>query len=70
MKEERLADEEGKDDEERRLESLLFGVKYHPGRVKDSDEISDQEGDDSEEDKEEKGGMRHLLNQDVCDFFF
>jgi U3 small nucleolar RNA-associated protein 18 len=76
LKEERLAmimDDENKDDEERRLESLLFGVKYRPrdgGKVKDSDESGDQEGDESSEEEDgEGGGMRHLLDQDVCLLF-
>jgi len=73
-KEERLAmimDDENKDDEERRLESLLFGVKYRPrdgGKVKDSDEAGDQESDGSGEGGG-GGGMRHLLDQDVCYYF-
>jgi U3 small nucleolar RNA-associated protein 18 len=50
---EMLLDEESKDDEERRLESLLFGAKYIP---KGEDIISNQGG----------GGLQHLLDQDVC----
>lgn len=71
IKEPRLAmimDDENKDDDERRLESLLFGVKYRPrdkGKVKDSEESSDQGVDESGEERE-GGGMRHLLDQDVC----
>ena len=65
-----IMDDENKDDEERRLESLLFGVKYRPrdGEVKDSDESGDQEGDESEEEgdgEDGEGGMRHLLDEDV-----
>jgi len=75
IKEERLAmimDDENKDDEERRLESLLFGVKYRPrdgGKVKDSDESGDQESDGGGEVGGGGGGMRHLLDQDVCYYF-
>jgi len=58
-----LLDDENKDDEERKLESLLFGVKYEP-RNKD---IGVGAGDKSERDEVEEGGrgMQHLLDQDA-----
>lgn len=63
-----LLDDESKDDEERRLESLLFGVKYVPreggkGKMKEN---SDDEYE-SDEDLEEEGGrgLQHLMDQDV-----
>ena len=65
---EMLLDDESKDDEERRLESLLFGVKYVPreggkGKMKEN---SDDEYE-PEEDVEEEGGrgLQHLMDQDV-----
>lgn len=70
IKEQRLAmimDDENKDDDERRLESLLFGVKYRPrgkGKVNGSAESSDQ-GDDQSGEEPEGGGMRHLLDEEV-----
>ena len=63
---EMLMDEESKDDEERRLESLLFGVKYIP---KGEDLIinhDEDEGSSDEMDNQGGGGMQHLLDQDVC----
>ena len=62
---EMLLDEESKDDEERRLESLLFGVKYVP---KGEDIIINHDEDDGssdEVDKEGGRGLQHLLDQDV-----
>jgi len=58
-----LLDDENKDDEERKLESLLFGVKYEP-RNKG---IGVGAGDESERDEVEEGGrgMQHLLDQDA-----
>lgn len=65
---EMLLDDESKDDEERRLESLLFGVKYVPreGRKGKMKENSDDEYE-SDEDLEEEGGrgLQHLMDQDV-----
>ena len=66
---EMLLDEESKDDEERRLESLLFGVKYVPrgddkGKYKDIAMNYDQdEGDGT--DNQAGRGMQHLLDEDV-----
>lgn len=67
-----LLDEESKDDEERRLESLLFGVKYVPkqkgkGKMKDTSDDEDEDMDDVIDD----GGreMQHLLDQDVRSFY-
>lgn len=63
-----LLDDESKDDEERRLESLLFGVKYVPreGRKGKMKETSDDEYETGEELEEEGGrGLQHLMDQDV-----
>jgi U3 small nucleolar RNA-associated protein 18 len=60
---EMLLDDESKDDEERRLESLLFGVKYTPK----GEDISINHDEDSDEaDTQEGRGLQHLLDQDVC----
>ena len=59
---EMLLDEENKDDEERRLESLLFGVPYVP---KGDDEISNHEEDEGEMDDQGGRGLQHLLDEDV-----
>jgi hypothetical protein len=58
-----LLDDENKDDEERKLESLLFGVKYEP-RNKG---IGMGAADESERDEVEEGGrgLQHLLDQDA-----
>ena len=57
-----LLDEESKDDEERRLESLLFGVKYTPK----GEDISINHDEDSDEVDNQGGrGLQHLLDQDV-----
>ena len=64
---EMLLDDESKDDEERRLESLLFGVKYVPrdkGKSKASDASDEDEDEDNEIDDGGRG-MQHLLDQDV-----
>ena len=58
-----LLDEESKDDEERRLESLLFGVKYVP---KGEDININHEGLSDEVDAQGGRGLQHLLDQDVC----
>jgi U3 small nucleolar RNA-associated protein 18 len=63
-----LLDDESKDDEERRLESLLFGVKYVP-REKGKEKMKDSSDEDEQaEDVEEESGrgLQHLLDQDVC----
>ena len=63
---EMLLDEESKDDEERRLESLLFGVKYIP---KGEDLIINHDEDErSSDEMDNQGGrgLQHLLDQDVC----
>ena len=62
-----LLDDESKDDEERRLESMLFGVKYVPsekgkGKMKSTSVEEDEEMDDLEG---EGRGLQHLLDQDV-----
>jgi len=65
----RLHDEESKDDEERKLESMLFGVPYVPsgntgysGRAAQSGLVSD-----IDEDEKDDGGrpMVGLLDSDV-----
>ena len=62
---EMLLDEESKDDEERRLESLLFGVKYNP---KGEDLTINHDEDEGSTDVDNQGGrgLQHLLDQDVC----
>ena len=69
---EMLLDEESKDDEERRLESLLFGVKYvsrEKGKGKMED-TSDEEYEQPEDVEAESGrGLQHLMDQDVCPKF-
>ena len=62
---EMLLDEESKDDEERRLESLLFGVKYVPKDITINHD-EDEEGSGDEMDNQGGGGLQHLLDQDVC----
>ena len=66
---EMLLDEKSKDDEERRLESLLFGVKYVP---KGEDLIinHDEDEDSSDEMDNQGGGLQHLMDQDVCFLIF
>lgn len=61
-----LTDDAAKDDEERKLESLLFGTKFTP-RVHDVLPVSDDEAQDSYRGKE----MGHLLDEDVrlCRYF-
>ena len=66
---EMLLDEESKDDEERRLESLLFGVKYVPrggdkGKLKDIT-MSDDDEDEGFSDDQGGRGLQHLLDEDV-----
>jgi len=66
----KLLDDESKDDEERRLESLLFGVKYEPkgkGKAKERFIHVDDE-DTTEEDLENDDGgreLQHLMDDDV-----
>ncbi|PPQ76039.1 hypothetical protein CVT26_005672, partial [Gymnopilus dilepis] len=62
-----LLDDESKDDEERRLESMLFGVKYVPsekgkGKMKSTSVEENEEMDDLEG---EGRGLQHLLDQDL-----
>jgi len=60
-----LLDDASKDDEERRLESLLFGVPYAPGKSgKEILVVSDEEADDGQL----EGGreFENLLDSDVC----
>jgi U3 small nucleolar RNA-associated protein 18 len=58
-----LADDAGKDDEERRLESILFGTPYVPaGKSKEGDLL----GYDSQEDVEGTGAeLEAMLDADV-----
>ncbi|KAF8798205.1 WD40 repeat-like protein [Phlegmacium glaucopus] len=67
---EKLLDEESKDDEERRLESLLFGVKYVPkgeDKGKHKETIMNHDEDSSGDEMDDQGGrgLRHLLDQDI-----
>lgn len=59
-----------KDDEERRLESMLFGTKFVPMDVPAMKIMaSDDEGGDLGEGEEEgTGQLRHLMDSDVCVF--
>lgn len=62
-----LLDEESKDDEERQLESLLFGVKYEPRNRSAGAGAGDSANESERGEREEGGrGMQHLLDQDVC----
>lgn len=67
-----LLDDESKDDEERRLESMLFGVKYVPQEKKKGKMISTIVDDDEqmEELDGEGRGLQHLLDQDVRFFSY
>jgi U3 small nucleolar RNA-associated protein 18 len=61
---EMLLDDESKDDEERRLESMLFGVKYVPrGKGKSKEPDDGEEGGDALDFGGR--GMDHLLDNDV-----
>ena len=62
---EMLLDEESKDDEERRLESLLFGVKYTPKGEDIVINHDEDEGSGDEMDNQGGRGLQHLLDQDV-----
>ncbi|KAF8168533.1 WD40-repeat-containing domain protein [Crassisporium funariophilum] len=69
---EMLMDEEAKDDEERKLESMLFGVKYMPrgvskGKGKDMSGDEDENENEDVEGLGELGGreMQHLQDQDL-----
>ncbi|KAF9042256.1 WD40-repeat-containing domain protein [Panaeolus papilionaceus] len=60
---EMLMDDEAKDDEERQLESMLFGVRYEP---KDKGKRKDYDSADSDDDDDEGGReMQHLMDQDL-----
>jgi U3 small nucleolar RNA-associated protein 18 len=63
---EMLLDEESKDDEERKLESLLFGVKYIPKGEDIITNHDENEGSSDELDDQGGRGLQHLLDQDVC----
>ncbi|KIK02674.1 hypothetical protein K443DRAFT_677402 [Laccaria amethystina LaAM-08-1] len=61
---EMLLDDESKDDEERRLESMLFGVKYVPrGKGKSKEPDDGEEGGDALDFGGR--GMDHLLDNDL-----
>ncbi|KAJ3491152.1 hypothetical protein NLJ89_g11368 [Agrocybe chaxingu] len=64
---EMLIDEESKDDEERMLESMLFGTKYTPREKGKGKLESSDEGEDDSDDMEEDGGrgMQHLRDEDL-----
>ncbi|EPQ61287.1 WD40 repeat-like protein [Gloeophyllum trabeum ATCC 11539] len=59
-------DDAGKDDEERRLESMLFGTPYVPSQKQNKNilVVSDEDGEDVQE---ERGGreLEHLLDTDL-----
>ena len=60
-----LLDDASKDEEERRLENLLFGVPYAPGKSgREILVVSDEEADDGQL----EGGreFENLLDSDVC----
>lgn len=70
---EKLLDEESKDDEERKLEAMLFGTKFTPNeKGKGKAKILSVGTDDEEGSDVEDGGaraMQHLMDQDVCNLF-
>ncbi|KAF5312957.1 hypothetical protein D9619_003712 [Psilocybe cf. subviscida] len=66
---EKLLDEESKDDEERKLEAMLFGTKFMPkekgkGKAKILNVGSDDEEESDVED-DGAGAMQHLMDQDL-----
>jgi len=64
-----LLDDASKDDEERRLENLLFGVPYVPEKSgKEILVVSDDDDEDEEDDGQLEGGreFENLLDSDVC----
>ncbi|EGN94195.1 hypothetical protein SERLA73DRAFT_115150 [Serpula lacrymans var. lacrymans S7.3] len=62
-----LDDDASKDDEERRLESILFGVPYKPSGNKGKDVLAFS---DEEEDLEDVGAGKELENMLDSDLFF
>lgn len=62
-----LLDDSTKDDEERRLESALFGVKYNPGGKGKGKAIIDLDDEDEDIISEADGGraLAHLEDTDV-----
>ena len=59
-----LLDEASKDEEEKRLENMLFGVPYAPGKAGKEIMVSHEEADD---DQLEVGReFENLLDSDVC----
>ena len=67
-----LTDDASKDDEERRLESLLFGVPFVPSRKNERDILilTDEDGDRDEPIQSGKD-LENMLDTDVsntCDF--
>lgn len=64
-----LEDDTAKDDEERRLESLLFGKKFTP-RAQNDELVIQIDDDEDEEDEGDAGGaLRNLLDTDVSSLF-
>lgn len=59
-----LLDDSSKDDEERRLESMLFGTKYVPAPQDDSNilVVSDDEIEEVDGGQE----LQNLMDKDVC----
>ncbi|KXN91203.1 putative U3 small nucleolar RNA-associated protein 18 [Leucoagaricus sp. SymC.cos] len=75
----KLLDEESKDDEERRLESMLFGVPYVPsGKVSSSRRVAegglvfdiDEDDGNGQNDEEYQGGGRPMASLLDSDLFF
>jgi U3 small nucleolar RNA-associated protein 18 len=75
----RLLDEESKDDEEKKLESMLFGVAYVPtGKASSSKRVADgglvfnlDDDDEGEQNNESgRGPMAGLLDSDVRNLCF
>ncbi|KAG2023963.1 CGI-48 family protein [Coprinopsis cinerea AmutBmut pab1-1] len=69
---ERLLDDSTKDDEERRLESMLFGTKYVPRKGKEREMFGGDDEDDEEvtldlgdASLDESRGLAHLGDQDL-----
>lgn len=60
-----LLDESLKDDEERRLESLLFGTKFTPRRRDDANILIITDDEDSDGELEGGNELQNLLDTDV-----
>ena len=58
-------DDSAKDDEERRLESALFGVPYTPGQVGDKHILVLSDDEDEEQDDTAGNELQGMLDSDV-----